>query len=161
MLPRWLSSKESACRVGDMGSVPGSGRSPGGGHGNPLQYSCLENPWTEEPGWLQSIGSQRVVQDWSDLVSCWKESEGGIVRELFYKDGPHPAKTYYALPLQDPHKPVILNTWLNEINSEGRKGRRRQLFKDPTAKILELIVLVWYCCVASVHPLSRVFSPPK
>ena len=36
--------KESACSVGDPGSIPGSGRSPGGGHGNPLQYSCLENP---------------------------------------------------------------------------------------------------------------------
>ena len=32
------------------------GRSPGGGHGNPLQHSCLENPWTEEPGRLQSLG---------------------------------------------------------------------------------------------------------
>ena len=36
--------KESTCNVGDLGSVPGLGRSPGGGHGNPLQYSCLENP---------------------------------------------------------------------------------------------------------------------
>ena len=36
--------KESACNVGDLGSVPGMGRSPGGGHGNPLQYLCLENP---------------------------------------------------------------------------------------------------------------------
>ena len=36
--------KESACHVGDLGSVPGLGRSPGGGHGNPLQYSGLENP---------------------------------------------------------------------------------------------------------------------
>ena len=36
--------------TGDMCLIPGSGRSPGGGHGNPLQYSCLENPWTEEPG---------------------------------------------------------------------------------------------------------------
>ena len=39
--------KESACNAGDTGdegSIPGSGRSPGGGHGNPLQYSCLENP---------------------------------------------------------------------------------------------------------------------
>ena len=36
--------KESACNAGDPSSVPGSGRSPGGGHGNPLQYSCLENP---------------------------------------------------------------------------------------------------------------------
>ena len=37
-------SKESACNVGDLGSNPGLGRSPGEGHGNPLQYSCLENP---------------------------------------------------------------------------------------------------------------------
>ena len=36
--------KESTCNVGDLGSIPGLGRSPGGGHGNPLQYSCLENP---------------------------------------------------------------------------------------------------------------------
>ena len=58
----------------DVGSVPGLGRSPGGGHGNPLQYSCLENPmdrgawWAtvhrvaknQEPGGLQSIVSQRI-----------------------------------------------------------------------------------------------------
>ena len=43
--------------VGDPGSIPGLERSPGEGNGYPLQYSCLENPWTEEPGGLQSIGS--------------------------------------------------------------------------------------------------------
>ena len=37
-------NKESACNLGDLGSIPGLGRSSGGGHGNPLQYSCLENP---------------------------------------------------------------------------------------------------------------------
>ena len=37
-------SKESACSVGDLGSIPGWGRSPGKGNGNPLQYSCLGNP---------------------------------------------------------------------------------------------------------------------
>ena len=37
-------SKESTCKVGDLDLIPGSGRSPGGGHGNPLQYSRLENP---------------------------------------------------------------------------------------------------------------------
>ena len=36
--------KASACSVGDLGLIPGLGRSPGGGHGNPFQYSCLENP---------------------------------------------------------------------------------------------------------------------
>ena len=49
--------------VGDVGSISGLGRSPGGGHGNPLQYSCLGNPWTEEPGGLQSIGLQGVGRD--------------------------------------------------------------------------------------------------
>ena len=37
-------NKESVCNAGDLGSILGSGRSPGGGHGNRLQYSCLENP---------------------------------------------------------------------------------------------------------------------
>ena len=50
----------SAGNVKDAGLIPGSERSPGGRHSNPLQYSCLENPWTEEPGGLQSIGSQRI-----------------------------------------------------------------------------------------------------
>ena len=42
--PSSSAGKESTCNVGDLGSIPGLGRSPGGGHGNPLQYSCLENP---------------------------------------------------------------------------------------------------------------------
>ena len=48
--------------IRDTGSVSGSGRFPGGGHGNPLQSSCLKNPGerTEEPGGLQSMGLQRT-----------------------------------------------------------------------------------------------------
>ena len=46
--------------IRDSGSIPGSGRSPGGGHGNPFQYSCLENPRIEEPDRLQSTGSHAV-----------------------------------------------------------------------------------------------------
>ena len=55
--------KESACNVGDLGSIPELGRSPGEGNGLPLQYSGLENPWAKEPGGLQSMGSQRVRHD--------------------------------------------------------------------------------------------------
>ena len=44
MLPWWLSGKESACNVGDLDSIPGLGGYPAEGNGNPLQYSCLENP---------------------------------------------------------------------------------------------------------------------
>ena len=63
--PGGSADKESACNAGDLGSIPGLGRSPGGGHGNPLQCSCGESPWTEEPDGLQSMGSQRVTKQLS------------------------------------------------------------------------------------------------
>ena len=53
-LPQWLRGKESTCNAratGDVGSSPGSRRSPGGGHGNTLQYSCLENPMDKGAWW--------------------------------------------------------------------------------------------------------------
>ena len=52
----------------DVGLVLGSGRSPGGGNGNPLQYSCLENP-TDKGAWLSSIVSKRVGHDGVTLYS--------------------------------------------------------------------------------------------
>ena len=63
--------KESACNTGDVGLIPGSGRSPGGRHGNPLQYFCLENPTNRRAWGLQSMGSQRVGHD-----SATKHSTG-------------------------------------------------------------------------------------
>ena len=56
--------KESACNARNPGLMPGLGRSPGEGNGNPLQYSHLENPMDRGAwGWLQSTGSQRVGHD--------------------------------------------------------------------------------------------------
>ena len=70
--------KESACNAGSLGSIPGWGRSPGGGPGNPLQYSCLETPqWTEEPGGLQSMGS-RVGHDWVTKHSRARDLRKGV-----------------------------------------------------------------------------------
>ena len=54
--PGSLVSKESACSERDLGSVPGSGRSPGEGKGNPLQYSCLENPMDRGAWWATVHG---------------------------------------------------------------------------------------------------------
>ena len=51
-LPWWLSGKEF-CNAGDTGSIPGLGRFLRGGHGNPLQYSCLENPMDRGPWWAR------------------------------------------------------------------------------------------------------------
>ena len=62
--------KESACNAGDLGLILGLGRSPGAGHGNPLQYSCLgESSWTEKPGGLQSIWFKE-----SDMTEATKHS---------------------------------------------------------------------------------------
>ena len=56
--------KESACSTGDLGSVPGLRRSPRGGHGNPLQYSCLENP-VDRGAWRAIV--HRVAKSWTWL----------------------------------------------------------------------------------------------
>ena len=69
--------KEPACNVGDardMGSIPGSGRSPGAGHGNPLQYSCLENPMDRGAWWATVHG---VAE--SNLKPLSTHSYSGIV----------------------------------------------------------------------------------
>ena len=63
-LPQWLSDKESTCNAGDMdeGLIPGSERSPGGGHGNPIQYSCLENPMDRR---VCQATVNRVAKSWA------------------------------------------------------------------------------------------------
>ena len=64
--PACTSGKQPPVKAGGVGLISGLGKSPGGGHGNPLQYSCLENPMDRGawwPGGLQSIGSQRVGRD--------------------------------------------------------------------------------------------------
>ena len=50
-LPSGSVVKNQPANAGDVGLIPGSGRSPGGGHGNPLQYSCLENPMDRGAWW--------------------------------------------------------------------------------------------------------------
>ena len=52
--------KNPFANAGDMGSIPGSGRSPGGANGNPLQHPCLETPTEEELGGLPSWGSKEL-----------------------------------------------------------------------------------------------------
>ena len=81
-LPRWLSTKvknppAKAGNAGDTGPIPGLGRSSGEGNGNPLWYSCLGNPWTEEPSTLQAMESQRSRQDWAQNWYMANSTEQG------------------------------------------------------------------------------------
>ena len=57
--PGGLMVKDPPANADDMDLIPGRGRSPEEGNGNPLQYSCLEIPWREEPGGIQSMGPQK------------------------------------------------------------------------------------------------------
>ena len=66
-LPGGSDSKESACKEGDLGSIPGSGRSPGEGNGNPFQYSCLENPM-DRGAWRATV--HRVAKSSLGMGSC-------------------------------------------------------------------------------------------
>ena len=66
--PDGSEGKESACNAGDVGSIPGLGRSPGGGHGNPLQYSCLENP--------EGQRSLAGYSPWSMVYGLWSQTVG-------------------------------------------------------------------------------------
>ena len=79
-------SKETACNAGDMSSIPSLGRSPGGGHSKPLQYLDGWIPWTEEPGGMQSTGSQRVRHNWATsmharTIACQASLSVGVLRQ--------------------------------------------------------------------------------
>ena len=77
-LLQWLSSKESVCDAGDTGSIPGSQSSSGGGHGNPLQCSCLENPM-DTGAWRAKVHG--VTQRWTRLSDSAAVAAGSEGRE--------------------------------------------------------------------------------
>ena len=89
--PGGTSGKEPTCqcrihrRQRDLGLIPGSGRSSGGGHDNPIQYACLERiSWTEEPIGLQSMGSQRIRCDGTNLACTHIVDLGYFVFHLYH-----------------------------------------------------------------------------
>ena len=67
-LPLWLSVKESSCNEGDVGSIPGLGRSPGVENGNPLQYSCLKNP-KDRGAWWATVPEVAKELDTTERLS--------------------------------------------------------------------------------------------
>ena len=83
--------------IRDEGSIPGLGRSPGEGHSNPLQYSCLDDPWAEEPGGLQLSMHARDLSDQNGVLSLetvgphilfeQEHSRAGLVRTAGVRGG--------------------------------------------------------------------------
>ena len=73
-LPRWPSGKESACNAGDLCSIPGLGRPPGGQHGNPRQYSCLENPHGQRGLCWKRVFAMTSAFSWQNCISLFPAS---------------------------------------------------------------------------------------
>ena len=67
-VPGGSDNRSSACNAGDLGLIPGSGRSPGGEKGNPLQYSCLENPVDRGAWWATVHGVTKSRTRLSDFT---------------------------------------------------------------------------------------------
>ena len=76
--------KASASNVGDLGSIPGSGRSPGEGNGNPLQYSCLENPMDGGAWWATVHGVAQSQTPLSNLTFTFTAMESQRGAKLLY-----------------------------------------------------------------------------
>ena len=96
------SAEESACNAGDTSSIPGSGRSPGGGNDNYSSVLAWEIPWTEESGGPQSMGSQRVGHDGTRAHTHVSIYFGGLCQECCVHDlvstPPSPKREERSLP---------------------------------------------------------------
>ena len=78
--------KNPPANAGDTVSIPRSGRSPGEGDGNLLQYSCLGMPWIEKPGGLLSLGSQKSQTHISNNSKRYIDMRMRLIRLIFRKD---------------------------------------------------------------------------
>ena len=160
--------KEPACNAGDvrdMGSIPGSGRSPRGGHGNPLQYSCLENPMDR--------GIHRVTKSWTWLKwlsteLSWRRNSASRLQNWDFPGGPvvknlpSNAGDMGSIPgggTNIPHAKGQLNpwaetkTWFSQINKYWKKIKTAEsssAWVDSLPTDLPAPTIVWaYLCVCT------------
>ena len=104
-----ITGKEFACDAGDVGLIPGSGRSPGEGNGNPLQYSCLGNPMDRGAWWATVHGVTRVRHDLEttppppQLMALLKKLQ---YKSAVFHNGPYSEKWVRVFSRQLCKKPI-------------------------------------------------------
>ena len=120
--------KNPPTNAGSASSIPGLGRSPGGGNGNPLRILAWGIPWTEEPGGLQPMESQRVRHN---LVTKWQQPQNAKITAWFirnnYCQNPSLSVILYQLTTQKVLEPSLLATqqcitWA-KLNSKEQKWK--------------------------------------
>ena len=120
--PGGSDSKESTCNTGDLGSIPELGRSPGGGHGNPLQYFCLENPM-ERGAWRATVYRVAKSQTWLKRLSMharesWEPVTSSLHLRITHEQG-QGREWGERLLLRPPPRPRTSKSW------EGAPNTRR------------------------------------
>ena len=116
-LPSWLSSKESSCNAGVADSIPGMGRSPGGGNGNPLQYSCLGNPMDREAWRATVYGVAKSGHNWATKR---QQTEQQTVHCAFVQSNVQPGGSWYR---------YFWKTWcLQACKAKGQGANERCLY---------------------------------
>ena len=136
----WLSGKESACNAADSGSIPGSGRSPGEGNGNPLQYSCLENPM-DRGAWQVIVHgvakSQTWLSNWTTIPCLDSQASPGQI---------HATSARVSLAEANPvTEPLWMGQW--EHSSYGKGGRSlshraENMYSQPTEERSETFRMI-------------------
>ena len=138
--------KASVYNVGDLGSIPGSGRSPGEGIGNPLQYLAWRIPWTEEPGRLQAMGSQRVRHYWATSLSFFLSllrGGGKLVGD-------------FSMPRHIRESDSSRISLLSKCRRNSQYcWLRPTLFADWPNTLTNAGVLLWDCSPASIPPIKE------
>ena len=133
--------KASTYKAGDPGSIPGLGRSLGEGNGNPLQYSCLENPMLEEPDRLQSMGSRRVGHDWATSLSLSRIGEGnGNPLQCSWLEKPRDGGAWWAAV----YGVAQIRAWLKRLSSSSS-----------SISILSFAFLVILCTYSTSAPSNQ------
>ena len=138
-LPQWLSSKESTCNAGsksDVGSIPGSERSPRGGHDNPLKYSCLENPM-DRGAWWATVHEAAKSRTWLKRLSTQAPTMQKKAREYSLENirNIRADKGKHSKRMKEWKKKVDKREEkLKRVTKKERNGRRRKwaaVFPDP------------------------------
>ena len=115
--PGGSDSRESACNAGDLGSIPGLGRSPGEGNGNPLQYSCLENSIDRGAWWATVHG---VTEQWYGLIPFSQQPVKLALLHILYKARSQAMLTWIqnlGLKIQCDNDIPLWLEWLEDLKS--------------------------------------------
>ena len=159
-----MAQKVFTCNAGDLGSIPGSGRSPGGGHGNPLQRSCLENPMDRGARWARA---HRVRKSWTWLSGSAQHSapQNACLLSLFASLSPsHTFLTWFCLksttqkyPQTLPGKPEYVTVLPSRPARKRKPGHQHPLQHCLTPE--ELTCLTWLTLHVTWLPPENKRSP--